>query len=691
MQAQVIINKSETISNDTLTIDMNVDGFVNISAFQMSFTFDTFGLQYIDASFADLPSFNSSNLNVAENLISLLWLENEISGETLANGSSLISLKFKIIHPFYSPVHLSNCPLNMEFFDISLNEVPVETDIMNDSRCPAISGQVFLDLAYDCNYNEGLDQVAEGVCLKVQSPNGVSYVCTDQDGHFKVQGPNGNYIIEMIPPDAYWNPCDTLLELLVAGAPRQVSLGLQAAYPCPMMEVHIPDSYISGCHSHNILIQYRNIGTIPVNAAQISVGLDSGFQILSSDLPFTEDNGKYIFEVPVVLNPLQSGSFGIQLQPDCDLLDTGKEYCIDASASPAAFCRPPGQGWDGSNLSLMGSCLDSTATFRIENGGSDMTSETSVFIFRNDKVVERRVIQLASFANEIIEMESLGNRISVLVAQPSAFPYPGLLYASLDNCDGISSASEHPFKVGDPLPFNASSCIIYKPELPGDKLWTTYAPKGYGMNQKIHREMQISVSHKLALPVGAGSRKLLFTSFIDPNIDLESLKFGSFDFPTIQIWDGRNLTMHLFPATEQDTLFISYTYLADQTAEPGTEIENSVNFLLSDGSQIGSIVVHHQIDSLYLEAELSTVNPSSALPGVKVFPNPLSDLMHIDWDQSRANAVLVDMYGRTILKTIVSQGMNELSLNSIPAGVYFLNLYDAISHRPLAVQKIVRK
>ncbi len=691
LRAQVVIEKSESVSNDTLTVDIKVDGFVNISAFQMGFTYDTFGLQFISAGFADLPSFNSANMNLSADLISLLWFENETSGESLANGSTLISLKFKIIHPFYAPVHLSNCPLELEFFDISLNEVPVEGELINDSRCPAISGRVFLDLAYDCNYNEGSDQPAEGVCLKIQSPDGISYVCTDKDGNFRVQGPNGNYVIEMIPPDAYWNPCDTLLELLVAGAPRQVSLGLQAAYPCPMMQVNIPDSYISGCNAHTIQIEYRNIGTIPVNAAQISVGLDAGFQILTADLPFTEENGKYIFEVPVVFNPLQSGSFGIQVQPDCDLLDTGKEFCIDASVSPAAFCRPPGQGWDGSNLSLTGACKDGRAFFRIENGGSDMTAETSVFIFRNDKVVERRIIQLLSFESEIIEIESQGTRISVLVAQPEGFAYPGFLYASVDNCAGNSSASEHPFRVGDPLPFNASSCIIYRPELPAEKLWTTYGPLGYGEDHKIDREMEISVAHKLALPAGTGSKKLLMSSVIDPNINLESLRFGSIEFPYTLSLNGRDLTMRLYPNSGQETISISYSYLADQSVEPGTEIENSVYFFLSDGSQLGSIIVHHQIDTMFLEAELSTVNLFSALPGVKIFPNPSSDVINIEWDQSATNAVLVDMYGRTILKTIVSKGINELGLHSIPSGVYFLYLYDTISNQPVALQKIVKK
>jgi hypothetical protein len=691
LQAQVIIDKSESLSYDTLTVDINVDGFTRISAFQMGFTFDTFGLQFINATFADLPAFNSSNLNIADDLISVLWLENEIAGETLTDGTTLISLKFKVIHPFYGPVQLSNCPLELEFFDISLNEVLVETDILNDSRCPAISGRVFLDLAYDCNYNDGSDQPAEGVCLKVQSPIGVSYVCTDKDGNFRVQGPNGNYIIEMIPPDAYWNPCDTILELLVAGAPRIVSLGLQAAYPCPMMQVNIPDSYLSGCDAHSIQIDYRNIGTIPVNAAQITVGLDSGFQILSADLPYTEDSGKYIFEVPVALNPLQSGSFGIQVQPDCELLDTGKEFCVTTSVSPAAFCRPPGQGWDGSNLSLTGTCLDSIATFRIENGGSDMTAEASVFIFRNEKVVERRNIQLMSFANEIIEVESQGTRVSVLVAQPQGFAYQGFLYTSIDNCDGMSSGAEHPFSPGDPLPFNVISCIQYNPQLQGEKLWTTYTPPGYGEDHKIQREMQISVSHKLALPAGSGSKKLILTSNIDPNIDLESLQFGGVEFPYTMNLSGRDLTMRLYPNAGQDTIYLSYSYLADQATPPGTDIENTVNFFLSDGSQVGSNIVHHQIDTMFLEAELSTVNPSAALPGVKVFPNPAADMVHIEWDQSAANAILVDMYGKTIVRTVVNQGMNELGLYSIPSGVYFLHMNDVKTGKPVAVQKIVKK
>lgn len=689
--AQVVIDKRETISNDTLKVEILVDGFVRISAFQMGFTFDTFGLQFINAEFADLPSFNSGSLNVNGDLISLLWFENQTNGETLADGSALISLKYKILFPFYGPVHLSNCPLEIEIFDVSLSMLDVESDILNDSRCPAITGKVFLDLAYDCTYNAGSDPAAEAVSLKVISPAGVSYVQTDKDGNFKVQGPKGTYRIQLVPPDKYWNPCDTLLTLVVSSGSRQALIGLQAAYPCPMMEVNIPETYISGCHPHAVNIQYRNIGTIPVNAAQIAVGLDSGFQILSADLPYTLDSGKYIFEAPAILESLQSGSFEIRLQPNCAFLGSGKEFCIEASVSPAAFCRAPGMGWDGSNLSLRGACLDSLATFRIENGGSDMTEETPVYIFRNDIVVERRFIQLESFANETIELESQGTRVSVLVSQHPAFPYEGILYVSVDNCEGIPSASEHPFRVGDPLPFNASSCITYRPELPAEKLWTTYTPLGYGADHTINREMEITVSHKLALPAGSGTKKLFMTSFLDSNIDPLSFTLGALDFPYTFTSNGAELTLRLYPPVSQDTIIISYSYMADPSIVPGTEIENSVTFFLQDGSQLGSIVVQHQIDTSYLEAGLSAADQALSLPGVRVFPNPGTDVVTIDWEHSNANAFLMDMYGRTILRSVVYAGLNEMRLQSIPSGVYFLYLYDAISNRPLAIQKLVRK
>ncbi len=72
--------------------------------------------------------------------------------------------------------------------------------------------------------------------------------------------------------------------------------------------------------------------------------------------------------------------------------------------------------------------------------------------------------------------------------------------------------------------------------------------------------------------------------------------------------------------------------------------------------------------------------------GIKIFPNPTSDFAQIEWNHEAAPAQLFDINGKSIQSKMLIRGMNHLSVNDVPAGVYFLQ----VNHESgLATRKLI--
>ncbi|MFN0176524.1 MAG: T9SS type A sorting domain-containing protein [Saprospiraceae bacterium] len=74
---------------------------------------------------------------------------------------------------------------------------------------------------------------------------------------------------------------------------------------------------------------------------------------------------------------------------------------------------------------------------------------------------------------------------------------------------------------------------------------------------------------------------------------------------------------------------------------------------------------------------------------LRVFPNPTPGLLHIE-TEAAAKAELFDMDGRQLQVANLNLGMSEMNLALLPAGTYFLNLYNAQTQgiKTFKIQKI---
>ena len=75
---------------------------------------------------------------------------------------------------------------------------------------------------------------------------------------------------------------------------------------------------------------------------------------------------------------------------------------------------------------------------------------------------------------------------------------------------------------------------------------------------------------------------------------------------------------------------------------------------------------------------------------ISLYPNPANNVLNIALQGTEVNeAVVIDIYGKTVARTAVAEGNNTLNISALPAGMYFVQLRAAGSVK--ATQKIVKR
>ena len=75
---------------------------------------------------------------------------------------------------------------------------------------------------------------------------------------------------------------------------------------------------------------------------------------------------------------------------------------------------------------------------------------------------------------------------------------------------------------------------------------------------------------------------------------------------------------------------------------------------------------------------------------IRLYPNPANNVLNIALQGTEVNeAVIIDIYGKTVTRTAVAEGNNTLNISALPLGMYFVQLRADNSVK--ATQKIIKR
>lgn len=95
-QQPLVLQLSDTVvrNNDTLRLDISVRQFTNIGSIQFSLKWDTLVMRYVNFEQTDLAFVAVGATANARNALRFSWIDFEGNGKTLADGKSMVRLKF---------------------------------------------------------------------------------------------------------------------------------------------------------------------------------------------------------------------------------------------------------------------------------------------------------------------------------------------------------------------------------------------------------------------------------------------------------------------------------------------------------------------------------------------------------------------------------------------------------------------
>ncbi|MFT5166133.1 MAG: hypothetical protein ACI8P3_001364 [Saprospiraceae bacterium] len=262
------------------------------------------------------------------------------------------------------------------------------TDSLGNTLNNFITGNVYYDLDGGCDLDAG-EYGLHNWLLEVVGDN-TYYGLTDEDGNYQIAVDSGNYTLNLILLNDYWQSCDNNYNLSLSGSYDTVTVDfpLQAVYDCPLLEVDISTPFLRRCFDNIYTVSYCNDGTILAENVQIEVDLDAYLNFNNATNPnWTNPVGNtYIFELED-LDVGECGQFYIDVTVDCDSTILGQTHCVEARITPDSICTPPQPCWDGGSIELDASCEGDSVRFTIRNVGTTATTASLNYIIIEDHII----------------------------------------------------------------------------------------------------------------------------------------------------------------------------------------------------------------------------------------------------------------------------------------------------------------
>ncbi len=419
--AQLTINVGSSYGSTTGQIDFTVEDFVDIAGLQFTIKWDSSLVAYDSVSnFAALPGagtpFNFGTTFLSDGKLLFLWTSNNGLGETLPDGTALFSLHLHLNGPGSSPIDITGDPLIIEVVQFSNNQLTEIPLIVNPGQITAtgalVQGNVFIDDIEDCTY-DGSETGLEGWQVHLQGASDF-YSTTNSLGEYRAFVDTGDYQLSVIPPNLYWEACQSYSLSLDENDDITQDIPVQETVSCPYMTVDVSAPFLRRCFSNYYTVNYCNQGTATAIGASVEVELDPFFNFVNASLPFTINaGGLYVFDVGD-LDAGQCGSFQFEVILDCASTVIGQTHCVEANVYPDTVCiPPPSSNWSGASLEVEGRCEGQEVIFEVHNTGTGNMNGATQYIVIED------VIMRAPINFTLGSGQTLG---------PIAFPANGTTY-----------------------------------------------------------------------------------------------------------------------------------------------------------------------------------------------------------------------------------------------------------------------
>ncbi|MCB0572627.1 MAG: T9SS type A sorting domain-containing protein [Phaeodactylibacter sp.] len=575
--------------------------------------------------------------------------------------------------------------------------VLTRTDGNGDIYTNYIKGKVFNDLNENCQLNSTEPPFA-GWLVRARGEEATFFGSTGPSGNYIIRVDTGNYVVEAIPINTYWESC----------TPNGVNLTLTNFYDtttvnfpikatdmiCPYMEVDVSTPFLAPCTEVVYTVSYANNGTADADNAFVDVTLDDELSLISASLPFTFDGEKYTFGLGD-LSYNTSGSFTINTQMACDGIAMGQAGLVIAHIYPDSLCTAPDPNWDGASIIVEGQCVNDSLEFHIRNIGQEAMSESkNYFIVEEDVVVFLQSFQLNPDEEVPIKFKGDGATYRIVAEQSEGHPGNSYPTVAIEGCveDGqpYSTGYLSQFPEDELNPFVSIQVNEVMEDM--QEVALLRYPKGL-RDSVIAADMDITYRYVFRNLGNDTISRVVIRDTLPAALDPGAVIPGASSHPyRLEVYHTGVLKITfddiILPMDPSGNEPASYGFVEIKVGqkpgnELGTVVENQATVIFDYYPPIQTNKARHviEVDSLEVLVEFLPTdvnNPATPKVNVKAYPNPFVEYVTLEvegWPQGK-NLVftLFNANGQLIKYDEVQEGVYTFQRRALPAGAYFYSL-----------------
>lgn len=585
-----------------------------------------------------------------------------------------------------------------------------------------ISGNVLNDTNSDCivdTFDFGLN--GWHVLL---IPGG--YVATtDPNGNYNFYGvPIGSYQLELIHDSTLWSIiCPNSnsyapVVLTTNDTITQNDFYVTADIQCSDLYVDVTVIRARPCFNNNfVYVQYcnDNHSTVGQDSVYVQVSLDNDFTVVNSSMVPSNINGNdYEFYVGY-LAPGQCGTITLQCSVSCSTL-IGETVCVEANILPVDTCIYRNDTlannncgvWDRSSLLVEGYCLnDSLVCFNVINtgdpGNGDMQCFQEIRVYIDSALFLTDSVMINGGDTAIFCYLANGFTWRLEADQHPAHPgnsYPNdvveLCGDSLSVAQNWTSGVQNQFPVNDDDQNTDIDCVVTAASYdPNDKRGF---PMGLTQQHIIRPNTDIEYIIRFQNTGTDTAFTVVIVDTLSDHLDLTSIRVGASSHDYSFEWLNANTIEWTFDNillpdsnTNVDASqgFVSFKISQEKDLPLGTYIHNDAEIYFDFNAPIVTNQTTHLIGDPNYNWVITSVEPTYTNEDwVKVFPNPVSDVLHLFAVSPIQNIQLLSLNGQVLRTFNLNAKIFDIDLNDLANGIYFLQIQSLAGRQS---KKIIKK
>ena len=550
------------------------------------------------------------------------------------------------------------------------------------------TGRIAFDTNLSCTLDTA-DIALSGWIVQAEGGPTTLYGISNEQGRYAIALDTGDYLFRLIPPNGYWEPCDSFIPITIL--PNDTSFTPLLAQPvvdCPYPEASTYTTPLSPCQNSTVVVNYCNEGTAPADDAYIEVELDTLFEVVSSTIPWSFQSGNtYTFSLGG-LSIDTCGFFKISVRLSCDATP-GQAHPVLTHIYPDSLCLPPLSNYSGAFLEAKARCEGDSLRFTLSNtGGAPMSSPQEYVVIEDAVLYLNAPFELGE--GEAVEIPLAADGATYFLAAPQEPGAPGspVVSALAEGCGvneagGFSTGFANQFGHSEEEP--AQDVLYQENSLPLAANAVSAHPVGYGEEHFIRRGEELKYHIQFGNPGQDTVFQLVVRDTLSPFLDLSSVRPGAASHPyTFRIEPPNVLTftfhsLELLPELQENgeaAGFVKFRVAQKPGLPAGTVIENRASFQYDFGRWAAAEPAFHTIGEEFVVVQTEDVFEEQAR--VQVFPNPFREQasFRVEGISGRELQLeLFDLQGRLAHRQSSSFTDNlMLRRESLPPGLYIFRL-----------------